>query len=602
MRKVLSILSAIVILISILPVSSKAATYNVKIGDNLFWELDTESGTLVISGEGAMTESIESSIPWELSFEISLLSVKHVIICEGVTSIAHCAFEEFSNLESVVIPHTVTSIGINAFYKCGKLADVTIPDSVTSIGEYAFAFCSSYIVEKIPDSVTEIGIDAFRACVILSDTIFPKNITELQGFTGSKFKTLTIPDSVKRIGCAAFSFGKLESLTIHDNVEFICSEAFDRCESLTSVLIGKGLKYIDSGAFNFCNNLNDVYYVGTEEQWESIYISDDDVAFWGGSNTCLHNATKHYNTQLSSVTAPTCTEQGYTTYTCDCNHTVNFDYVEPLGHDTVIVEGYDVSYNKTGLTDHISCNRCGVIQEQTVIESPQLNAVLNSEVAFADYDGSVSFEVDGEIASYQWYGCNNADKSDKIIIRGATSSVIKPMDYLSQRLQQSQYKYIFCVARVTADGVTQTVESPLCVNAFATVKETYYSYIDYPSYTIFSDFGNNINDYSNIVELGEIDGAEVTVTPSHSSGDVKAYGTGSTVSVSDGNSATVFDVVVYGDINGDGVVDVLDGAEVAKASTGKSTLNGIYETAGDINGDGLIDVLDYQETINKAFH
>ena len=44
---------------------------------------------------------------------------------------------------------------------------------------------------------------------------------------------------------------------------------------------------IDTGAFGNCNNLTDVYYVGSEEEWKLITIGND--------NYDLTNATIHYN-------------------------------------------------------------------------------------------------------------------------------------------------------------------------------------------------------------------------------------------------------------------------------------------------------------------
>ncbi|MDR0492531.1 MAG: bacterial Ig-like domain-containing protein [Nitrososphaerota archaeon] len=62
------------------------------------------------------------------------------------------------------------------------------------------------------------------------------------------------------------------------------------------------------------------------------------------------------------VTEPTCTEQGYTTHTCDCDDSYTDDYKAALGHDfsvlvdhenaTCVVDGYDL----------FKCVRCDVTQ------------------------------------------------------------------------------------------------------------------------------------------------------------------------------------------------------------------------------------------------
>ena len=70
-------------------------------------------------------------------------------------------------------------------------------------------------------------------------------------------------------------------------VTSIGSYAFEGCTSLASVTIGDSVTTIGEYAFYECTGLTDVYYTGTEEQWNAISI--------GAVNTALTNATIHYN-------------------------------------------------------------------------------------------------------------------------------------------------------------------------------------------------------------------------------------------------------------------------------------------------------------------
>ena len=63
--------------------------------------------------------------------------------------------------------------------------------------------------------------------------------------------------------------------------------AFGGCAKLTSCSIPLGISTIGDDAFTGCTSLTDVYYAGTQEQWNQISI--------GRNNTCLANATIHYN-------------------------------------------------------------------------------------------------------------------------------------------------------------------------------------------------------------------------------------------------------------------------------------------------------------------
>ena len=51
--------------------------------------------------------------------------------------------------------------------------------------------------------------------------------------------------------------------------------------------------------------------------------------------TLTVTGTPHVHTYTETVTAPTCTEGGYTTYTCDCGDTYTADEVAALGHSFV---------------------------------------------------------------------------------------------------------------------------------------------------------------------------------------------------------------------------------------------------------------------------
>jgi len=69
--------------------------------------------------------------------------------------------------------------------------------------------------------------------------------------------------------------------------------------------------------------------------------------------------------------------------------------------------------------------------------------------------------------------------------------------------------------------------------------------------------------------------------------------TGDTVTVTKNEESLTFDVVIYGDINGDGVIDKLDYLQVLRFYYNYSTLDGAYKIAADANKDGVVDKLDY---------
>ena len=67
------------------------------------------------------------------------------------------------------------------------------------------------------------------------------------------------------------------------------------------------------------------------------------------------------------VTPPTCTEKGYTTYTCHCGDTYIDSIVDELGHDIIIDKSVEETCTSTGLTQGEHCDRCDYKVEQKFI-------------------------------------------------------------------------------------------------------------------------------------------------------------------------------------------------------------------------------------------
>ena len=119
------------------------------------------------------------------------------------------------------------------------IKSVVIEDGVTSIGNSAFWSCGGLISVTIPDSVTSIGNFAFSGCVGLTN--------------------ITIPNSVTCIGMKAFGgCSGLTSITIPNSVTSIDEGAFEFCSSLTSILLPDGITSIGVGAFGNCESLTDI--------------------------------------------------------------------------------------------------------------------------------------------------------------------------------------------------------------------------------------------------------------------------------------------------------------------------------------------------------
>ncbi|MBR5451994.1 MAG: leucine-rich repeat protein [Clostridia bacterium] len=259
----------------------------------------------------------------------------HIVIEDDIICIGRSAFSGCNNITEVTIPYGITIIDVAAFSGCSSLKKVNIPNGVLEISWGAFAGCSKLENINFPDSLITLGASAFSNCVELKSISIPKNVETIvvgnphmgpgtstfYGCTGLEsitvdsentnyhsqgnclIKTQTkelilscknsvIPNdgSVVALQFSSVSlYEDAEAIVVPNAIQEIGLAAFYKFEKLKSVFIPIGVTNIEMSAFFKCNNLTDVWYEGSEDDRNNIFISTF-------NNDSLLSATWHYNT------------------------------------------------------------------------------------------------------------------------------------------------------------------------------------------------------------------------------------------------------------------------------------------------------------------
>ena len=333
-----------------------------------------------------------------------------------------------------------------------------------------------------------------------------------------------------------------------------------------------------------------------------------------------------YSEEWTIDTPVTCTDDGEKSHHCSlCGDRADITTIEALGHnfivcDTQVAHPHTVSYicdnceepkvESPYFNDCIYCNYTVTVNEDGDFKLLSYTAAQTEALVPAIYlDGSVYTIANGcfkgntliksvviedgitSIGSLAFMNCTSLERvviPDSVTVIGAQAFYgFTGTIYCSRGSAAHQYALNNNIKYVL--DTTDEPEKP--------IQNTPDTQIDYEGFVIRTDVccGKEIAD---ILSLSE--SAVAVAEASYVYGDTEFFGTGTTITVFDGNKYIgEFTLVVNGDVNGDSVCDALDAAQLALASNGQKILNGAYAMAADSNADDFVDVDDYQAVVNK---
>ena len=128
-----------------------------------------------------------------------------------------------------------------------KVEKIDIPSGITEIKAWAFYRCTNLKNIILPERVEKINRGAFTGCVSLNEIKLPRNMKEVN-----------------------FS-------------------VFQDCTHLEKIFLPRNLRKIKTNAFLNCTSLTDIYYEGSEEDWNKLIEERE------SGNSLLLDATVHFN-------------------------------------------------------------------------------------------------------------------------------------------------------------------------------------------------------------------------------------------------------------------------------------------------------------------
>lgn len=188
----------------------------------------------------------------------AITSLKVLNISENVKEIGS-TFKYVTSLERINVSES------NYYYSSNEHGMLFDKNKTVLISVPAACSIKNY---TIPNTVTDIG-NAFYGC------------------TG--IENITMSDSVASWSLEAFSgCQSLKTIKLSSGFINIPTKAFQSCKNLESIIIPDSIINIDGMAFAYCSNLKDVYYTGSQEEWNNITINEI-------YNQYLLGAQVHYN-------------------------------------------------------------------------------------------------------------------------------------------------------------------------------------------------------------------------------------------------------------------------------------------------------------------
>lgn len=266
--------------------------------------------------------------------------IKLALIPSKIKKIASYAFA-YSKIESITISHHINEISEGTFFFCHKLRNIQIPrkSKLKTISKAAF---SSHNIESItiPSSIEKFGDGWCNQTVGLKSIKIKKNSQQNISYFEKKFiirktdiksdtfdsiifacrdiRFCSIPSFIKRIDSCAFTYSKIEYITISPHLTEICDNAFSLCRNLRGIKIPDNSELHKIGKSAFCWTSIESFTIShhiTEICEKTFYFCKNlrEVKFPKNSNLKIIGRDAFSWSSIESIKIPL-----HVTQICDC--------------------------------------------------------------------------------------------------------------------------------------------------------------------------------------------------------------------------------------------------------------------------------------------
>jgi len=566
-------------------------------------------------------------------------SVVNVTLPSTITRIEKSAFN-YTDLASINLPEGLEYIGAYAFYGV-DLTSIDIPGTCVTIADDAFAACRSLATVTFHDGTQNIGTSAFYRCAITSVDV-PEGVTELNKtfMSCDKLTEVTLPSTLRVLGDGTFNgCTSLASVSMPEGLETIGTEVFLNCKALTSLTIpstvttiGESLTAktsvetitVASGNTNFhiVNSClyamdNSVLYAIPMVGLTTLNIHKSCVGIQGGAGWGSAVQTLTMPDEVLIVGDYAFCQSQVTNLTLAKHMT----YIGEQAFAGTLITNLEVAPNVLYIGDgaFAECTSLQTVSLPSGLQAVDLHAFFNCTaltkvtswgsvapelpVIYEEYE-SPFYNVDDSTPLYVPRDCSqsyeDASWGDYLTITEMEQGIlhyvsIDPADStIVGKYQPMSFTITFDeeVSIVTSNPDVQLKQGSLYYANIFTPDDAWYIYLssdkksitvwaaDYDSFTMTYDFEKN-QTYYVIFPAGMVKNA-----------------------AGDENEKIVLTLLgeqeswQMGDVNHDGVIDILDVTVLIDRVLAGASIDGCYDEQADLDGDGVIQINDVTALID----